>query len=101
MISASAFRPTSGAIDWMPARAQRATASLASVRAAIPTSLFRGGQTMASLIANGFLEASPGTLEISAYIAVGFLLMILALIVNILAQVLVARVLKVKGGAVE
>ncbi len=69
--------------------------------AAIPTSLLHGGQTMASLIANGFLEATPGSLEIAAYIAVGLLLMILALVINVLAQVLVARVLKVKGGAVE
>ncbi|MDA4127452.1 MAG: phosphate ABC transporter permease subunit PstC [Thaumarchaeota archaeon] len=69
--------------------------------AAVPTSLLKGGQTMASLIANGFIEASPGTLEISAYIGIGLLLMIVALIINIAAQVLVTRVLKVKGGAVE
>jgi phosphate transport system permease protein len=69
--------------------------------AAVPTSLLKGGQTMASLIANGFIEASPGTLEISAYIGVGFLLMIVALVINIFAQLLVTRVLKVKRGAVE
>ena len=69
--------------------------------AAIPTSLFKGSQTMSSLIANGFLEASPGTLEISAYIGVGFILLILGLAINIFAAVLVSKVLKVKGGAVE
>src|ERR1017187_98216 len=69
--------------------------------AAIPTSLLKGGQTMASLIANGFLEASPGTLEISAYIGVGFILLLLGLAINIFAAVLVTRVLKVKSGAVE
>jgi len=69
--------------------------------AAIPTSLFKGSQTMSSLIANGFLEASPGTLEISAYIGVGLILLFLGLAINIFAAVLVTRVLKVKGGAVE
>jgi phosphate transport system permease protein len=69
--------------------------------AAIPTSLFKGSQTMSSLIANGFLEASPGTLEISAYIGVGLILLLLGLAINIFAAVLVTRVLKVKGGAVE
>ena len=69
--------------------------------AAVPTSLLKGSQTMASLIANGFLEASPGTLEISAYIGVGLLLLILALAINILAQLMVTRLLKVRGGAVE
>ena len=69
--------------------------------AAIPTSLLKGSQTMASLIANGFIEASPGTLEISAFIGVGFVLMLVALVINIFAQLLVTRVLKVKGGAIE
>jgi phosphate transport system permease protein len=69
--------------------------------AAVPTSLFKGSQTMSSLIANGFLEATPGTLEISAYIGVGFILLLLSLAINIFAAVLVTRVLKVKGGAVE
>jgi phosphate transport system permease protein len=68
--------------------------------AAIPTSLFRPGQTMASLIANGFLEAT-GPLEKSAYIGVGLILLLLSLFINVVAQVMVTRVLKVKGGAVE
>jgi phosphate transport system permease protein len=69
--------------------------------AAIPTSLFKGSQTMSSLIANGFLETTPGSAEQAAYIAVGLLLLILGLSINVIAQVLVTRVLKVKGGAVE
>lgn len=69
--------------------------------AAIPTSLFKGSQTMSSLIANGFLETTPGSTEQAAYIAVGLLLLILGLSINVIAQVLVTRVLKVKGGAVE
>ena len=68
--------------------------------AAIPTSLFKPGQTMASLIANGFLEAT-GPLEKSAYIGVGLILLLLSLLINVAAQVMVTRVLKVKGGAVE
>lgn len=68
--------------------------------AAIPTSLFKPSQTMASLIANGFLEAT-GPLEKSAYIGVGLILLLLSLLINVAAQVMVTRVLKVKGGAVE
>jgi len=68
--------------------------------AAIPTSLFRPSQTMASLIANGFLEAT-GPLEKSAYIGVGLILLLVSLLINVAAQVMVTRVLKVKGGAVE
>ncbi len=69
--------------------------------AAIPTSLFKGSQTMSSLIANGFLEATPASLELPALIGVGLFLLILASAINIIAQVMVTRVLKVTGGAVE
>lgn len=69
--------------------------------AAIPTSLFHPGQTMASLIANDFLEATPGSLELSAYIGVALFLLLLSLSINVIAQIMVTRVLKVKGGAVE
>jgi phosphate transport system permease protein len=68
---------------------------------AIPTSLFKPSQTMASLIANNFLEATPGTLELSAYIGIGLFLLLLSLSINVIAQVMVTRILKVKGGAVE
>jgi phosphate transport system permease protein len=68
--------------------------------AAMPTSFFQPSQTMASLIANGFLEAT-GKLEISAYIGVGFILLLISLAINIGAAVMVKRVLKVKGGAIE
>jgi phosphate transport system permease protein len=69
--------------------------------AAIPTSLFKPSQTMSSLIANGFLEATPASLELPAYIGVGLMLLLLSLSINIAAHVMVTRVLKVKGGAVE
>jgi phosphate transport system permease protein len=68
--------------------------------AAMPSSLFRPSQTMASLIANGFLEAT-GSLEVSAYIGVGLILLLISLAINIGAGLMVSRVLKVKGGAIE
>jgi phosphate transport system permease protein len=67
---------------------------------AMPTSLFQPAQTMASLIANGFLEA-PTPLDKSAYIGVGFTLLLVSLLINIVAHVMVSRILKIKGGAVE
>jgi phosphate transport system permease protein len=67
---------------------------------AMPTSLFNPGQTMASLVANGFLEAT-GKLEVSAYIGVGLILLIMSLVINLGAHFMVTRVLKVKGGAIE
>jgi len=69
--------------------------------AALPTSLLKGGQTMASLIANEFNEADPTSMHPSALIGVGLILFFFALTINVLAQLLVRRVLKVKGGAVE
>ncbi|MCW4017754.1 MAG: phosphate ABC transporter permease subunit PstC [Candidatus Bathyarchaeota archaeon] len=67
---------------------------------AMPSSLFEPGQTLPSLIANGFLEA-PSPLEKSAYVGAGLVLLMISLIINIVAHVMVTRVLKVKGGAVE
>jgi phosphate transport system permease protein len=67
---------------------------------AMPTSLFQPAQTMASLIANGFLEA-PTPLDMSAYIGVGLTLLLVSLLINIIAHIMVARILKIKGGAVE
>jgi phosphate transport system permease protein len=67
---------------------------------AMPTSLFQPAQTMASLIANGFLEA-PTPLDKSAYIGVGLTLLLVSLLINVIARIMVARILKIKGGAVE
>ncbi|MFB3889350.1 MAG: phosphate ABC transporter permease subunit PstC [Candidatus Bathyarchaeia archaeon] len=67
---------------------------------AMPTSLFKPGQTLPSLIANGFLEA-PTPLEKSAYIGAGLVLLLISLLINIAAHFMVTRILKVKGGAVE
>lgn len=68
---------------------------------ALPTSLLKPGQTMASLIANEFAEADPATLHPSALIGIGLVLLVFALAINIFAQFLVWRVLKVRAGAVE
>jgi phosphate transport system permease protein len=67
---------------------------------AMPTSLFNSGQTLASLIANGFLEASSNTAK-SAYIGAALALLIISILINVLAYVMVTRIMKVKGGAVE
>lgn len=67
---------------------------------AMPTSLFKPGQTLSSLIANGFLEATVAT-EKSAYIGAALTLLIISVLINILAYLMVTRVMKVKGGAVE
>ena len=67
---------------------------------AMPTSLFEPGQTLASLIANGFLEATSA-IEQSAYIGDALALLIISILINVLAYVMVTRVMKVKGGAVE
>lgn len=68
--------------------------------AAMPHSLFQAGQTLPSLIANGFFD-SQSPIESSSYIAAGLVLLVISLIINIIAHVMVTRLLKVKGGAVE
>jgi phosphate transport system permease protein len=67
---------------------------------AMSTSLFRPGQTLPSLIANGFIE-SPTPLEKSAYVGAGMILLLMSILINIVAHVMVTHILKVKGGAVE
>jgi phosphate transport system permease protein len=67
---------------------------------AMPVSLFRPGQTLPSLIANGFIE-SPTPLETSAYVGAGLVLLLMSILINVIAHIMVTRVLKVKGGAVE
>jgi phosphate transport system permease protein len=69
--------------------------------AAIPTSLFKAGQTMASLIANEFNEANPISLHAKALIGVGLILFLFALAVNSIAQVIIWRSIKTRGEMVE
>jgi phosphate transport system permease protein len=67
---------------------------------AMPTSLFMPGQTLPSLIANGFIE-SPTPIEKSAYMGAALVLLLISILINIVAYLMVTRVMKVKGGAVE
>ena len=69
--------------------------------AAIPSSLLKAGQTLASLIANEFNEADPTSLHPAALIGLGLVLFMFALLINVFAQLLVWRVFKVKKGSVE
>jgi phosphate transport system permease protein len=68
--------------------------------AAMPKSLFQPGQTLPSLIANGFFD-SQSPLESSSYLAAGLVLLLISLLINIAARLMVTKVLNVKGGAVE
>jgi phosphate transport system permease protein len=65
--------------------------------AAIPTSLFSQSQTLSSLIANEFNEASS-ELHLSALIGLGAVLLILTVAINVGAQLLVKRMVKVPTG---
>jgi phosphate transport system permease protein len=67
----------------------------------IPTSFFQRGATMASVIANEFSEADPGSLHLSALIGIGLTLFLFALVINVFAQLMVWKVLRVRGGSVE
>ena len=69
--------------------------------AAIPTSLFKPSQTMSSIIANEFVEASPASLHLPALIGVALVLLLIAIAINVVAHILVTRMLKVKEGAIN
>lgn len=69
--------------------------------AAIPSSLFKPSQTMSSIIANEFVEASPASLHLPALIAVALVLLLIAIAINIVAHLLVTRMMKVKEGAIN
>jgi phosphate transport system permease protein len=62
--------------------------------AAIPTSLFSQSQTLSSLIANEFNEASSD-IHLSALIGLGAVLLMLTVVINIGAQLLVKKMVKV------
>jgi phosphate transport system permease protein len=67
---------------------------------AMPTSLFKSGQTLPSLIANGFIE-SPTPIEKSAYVGAALVLLVISVVISVIAYLMVTRILKVQGGAVE
>ncbi|MGD8299604.1 MAG: phosphate ABC transporter permease subunit PstC [Nitrosopumilaceae archaeon] len=68
---------------------------------AIPSSLFKPSQTMSSIIANEFVEASPASLHLPALIGVALVLLLIAISINVVAHILVTRMLKVKEGAIN
>jgi phosphate transport system permease protein len=67
---------------------------------AIPTSLFSPSQTLSSIIANEFNEAS-GDLHLSALIGLGLVLFIITLFINVAAIFIVSRVTKSHSGLRE
>lgn len=68
---------------------------------AIPSSLFKPSQTMSSIIANEFVEASPAGLHLPALIGTGLILLIIAICINVVAHILVTKMIKVKEGAIN
>ncbi len=63
----------------------------------ISESFFSPSSTMASVIANEFVEATS-RLYVSSLIEIGFLLLLISVIINIVARILVWKLLKVEGG---
>lgn len=63
----------------------------------ISESLFAPSYTMASVIANEFVEATS-KLYVSSLIEIGLLLLVISIIINIAARFLVWKLLKVEGG---
>jgi phosphate transport system permease protein len=63
----------------------------------ISESLFAPSYTMASVIANEFVEATS-KLYVSSLIEIGLLLLLVSVIINIAARILVSKLLKVEGG---
>jgi len=69
--------------------------------AALPHGFFQQGQTMASIIANEFNEASPVGLYFPALIGVGFILLLVSLGINAVAQLIIRRMVKAHEGGVQ
>ena len=69
--------------------------------AAMPFSLFGPSQTLPSVIANEFVEASPASIHLPALIGAALVLLLIAMAINVIAHVLVTRMLKVREGAIN
>lgn len=63
----------------------------------ISESLFSPSYTMASVIANEFVEATS-KLYVSSLMEIGFWLLVISVIINIAARILVWKLLRVEGG---
>ncbi|MGI9566043.1 MAG: phosphate ABC transporter permease subunit PstC [Nitrosopumilus sp.] len=67
---------------------------------AMPSSLFKPSQTLSSVIANQFNDASSD-LHIAALMGAAILLLLIAISINIVAHILVTRMLKVREGVIN
>ena len=56
---------------------------------------------MSSSIANEFVDAAPAGLHLPALIGVAVVLLVIAMVINVIAHLLVTRMLKVKEGAIN
>jgi phosphate transport system permease protein len=68
-------------------------------RPEVSLSLFQPGYSMAAVIANEFTEAT-GTLHPSALVAVGLVLFLLTFVVNVVARLVLSRMMARTGGEV-
>lgn len=66
----------------------------------VPTSLLSQGQTIAGLIATE-LASSESSLQVSAILEAGLVLLLISVLVNVVARLLVRHVLGVAGGRME
>jgi phosphate transport system permease protein len=57
----------------------------------LPTSIFSPANTMASAIANEFMEASPGSMHLHSLVGVGLLLFIVTTIMNIIGKYIIKK----------
>ena len=64
------------------------------------SSLFKPSQTLSSVIANQFNDASSD-LHVAALMGAAIVLLVIAISINIVAHILVTRMLKVKEGAIN
>lgn len=58
---------------------------------ALPDNIFSPSNTMASLIANEFMEASPGSLHLSSLVGVGLLLFVVTTIINVIGRYVIKK----------
>jgi len=53
------------------------------------------------LHSNEFVEASPASVHMPALIGVGLILLLIAIVINVIAHLLVTKMLKIKEGAIN
>lgn len=68
---------------------------------ALADTLFSPGQSIASILANEFAEATPGSLQVPALLALALILLAVAMSINVVAHLLVTRMLRVREGAIN